>query len=70
VLDETFDNYSATQEYAANVIAESLYSQVDEEGREFPIMEEISDRKKDTSRSLKTTDTWRSKDPTGRDDAD
>jgi hypothetical protein len=37
----------ATQEFSANIIAESLYSQVDEEGRQYIIMEEISEHKKD-----------------------
>ena len=35
--------------YTANVIAECLYSQVDDEGREFVFMEAIIDHKKDGS---------------------
>jgi hypothetical protein len=30
-------------EYSANVIAESLYSQVDDEGRQYLLMDEIID---------------------------
>ena len=33
--------------YAANVIAEHIYEQIDEEGRAIAIMDEIVDRKKD-----------------------
>ena len=33
----------------ANIIAENLLSQVDSEGREFTIMDEISDHRKDTT---------------------
>jgi hypothetical protein len=36
-------------EYAANVIAENLYSQVDSEGRQFLILSEITDHSKDAS---------------------
>jgi len=37
----------ATVSYTANVIAENLYSQVDSEGRQFLMLEEISDHRKD-----------------------
>ncbi len=37
------------EEFAANVIAESIYSQVDDEGNEFLILKEISDHKKDAT---------------------
>jgi hypothetical protein len=37
------------QEFAANVIAEHLYSQVDDEGRRFLIVDEIIDHKMDGS---------------------
>jgi hypothetical protein len=37
----------STATYAANVIAENLYSQVDDEGRHFAILQEITDHKKD-----------------------
>jgi Reverse transcriptase (RNA-dependent DNA polymerase) len=40
-------------EYTANLIAESLYSQVDDEGNEYLIMKEISDHKKDGSATSK-----------------
>ena len=39
----------STATYAANVIAENLYSQVDEEGRHFAILQEITDHKRDGS---------------------
>jgi len=38
-----------TLEYAANVIAENMYSQVDTEGRQYQILESIVDHKKDGS---------------------
>jgi hypothetical protein len=38
-----------SQEFAANVIAESLYSQVDEEGREFALLDEILEHSRDAS---------------------
>jgi hypothetical protein len=38
-----------SQEFAANIIAESLYSQVDDEGREFALLGEILDHTKDSS---------------------
>jgi hypothetical protein len=37
----------ATASYTANVIAENLYSQVDSEGRQFLMLDEISDHRKD-----------------------
>jgi hypothetical protein len=37
------------QEYAANVIAEHLYSQVDDEGRRYLLMDETVDHRKDGS---------------------
>jgi hypothetical protein len=36
-----------TMSYTANVIAESLYSQDDSEGRQFLMLDEISDHRKD-----------------------
>jgi hypothetical protein len=39
----------STQAYMANSIAESLYSQVDEEGRSFRLINEIVDHEKDDS---------------------
>jgi hypothetical protein len=39
-----------TQEkYAANIIAENMYAQVDDEGRQYMIIEEIVDHKKDNT---------------------
>ena len=38
-----------TERYAANVIAENLYSQVDEEGRQFALIKEIIDHATDTT---------------------
>jgi hypothetical protein len=37
----------ATDTFTANIIAENMYSQVDEEGRSYSIMDEIIDHKKD-----------------------
>ena len=39
----------STAEYAANVIAENMFSQVDSEGRQFMLLEEIVDHKSDHS---------------------
>ncbi len=39
----------STATYTANVIAENLYSQVDEEGCHFAILQEITDHKRDGS---------------------
>ena len=36
-----------TEEYYANVIAENLFAQVDSEGRQYVLMKEISDHRKD-----------------------
>jgi Reverse transcriptase (RNA-dependent DNA polymerase) len=48
IYDVEFDD-GQVLEYAANVIAENLYSQVDDEGRRFVILDIISDHKKDAS---------------------
>jgi hypothetical protein len=40
----------STAEYQANIIAENLFSQSDSEGRQFMIMEEISDHTERTAR--------------------
>ncbi|MGH7954663.1 MAG: hypothetical protein ACREOZ_01755, partial [Gloeomargaritales cyanobacterium] len=45
------------EEYAANVIAESLYSQVDNEGNQYLIMREIVDHKKDGT-AIAKVDMW------------
>jgi len=37
------------EEFAANVIAESLYSQIDDEGNQYLIMQEIPNHHKDGS---------------------
>jgi hypothetical protein len=39
----------SVSEYTANTIAENIYSQIDSEGRQFVIMSEIIDHKKDLS---------------------
>ena len=36
----------STEEYAANLIAENMYAQVDDEGRQFNILSELVDHKK------------------------
>jgi hypothetical protein len=38
---------SLTEEYVANVIAKTMYTQVNDEGRQFNIMEEIGNHRKD-----------------------
>ncbi|MGH7974682.1 MAG: reverse transcriptase domain-containing protein, partial [bacterium] len=45
------------QEYAANVVAESLYAQVDDEGNQYMIMQEIIDHKKDGT-AVSKDDMW------------
>ncbi|MGH7954979.1 MAG: hypothetical protein ACREOZ_03375 [Gloeomargaritales cyanobacterium] len=45
------------QEFAANVIAESLYSQVDDEGNQYMIMQEIIDHEKDKT-AVDKDDMW------------
>ena len=39
----------STKEITANIIAESMFSQVDSEGRHFQILREITDHRKDSS---------------------
>jgi hypothetical protein len=41
----------STQSYLANVIAEHLYSQVDAEGNQYAVREEITDHEYDGGRS-------------------
>jgi hypothetical protein len=38
-----------TEEYAANIIAENIYAQVDPEGNQFLLMEERIGHKKDST---------------------
>jgi hypothetical protein len=45
------------QEYSANVIAESIYSQVDNEGQEFLMLDEIVDHRSDDS-AVRTENMW------------
>lgn len=53
-----FDDGS-TQEYFANVIAENLYSQIDEEGRQYLVLKGIVDHKADESAITKEDGTFR-----------
>ena len=39
-------------EYTANIISENIYSQVDQEGRSFSILQEITDHKVDSKVDL------------------
>jgi hypothetical protein len=63
--DPILDNYDyevsfpngSTDCYAANLIAESLYSQVDADGREFIVMKEIVDHV--SKRSDDSTDDYK-----------
>ena len=45
------------EEYYANVIAENLFAQVDTEGRQYMLMKEISDHRKDET-AVATSDGW------------
>ncbi|KAI2501803.1 Reverse transcriptase (RNA-dependent DNA polymerase) [Fragilaria crotonensis] len=51
----------ATDVFTANIIAENLYSQVDEEGNSYSIMSEITDHKRDGAAVTKD-DGWEMKD--------
>jgi hypothetical protein len=42
----------SVDEYTANVIAENIYAQIDDEGRNYSILHEISDHRKDTGVAL------------------
>jgi hypothetical protein len=44
-------------EFHANVIAENLFSQVDSKGRQYILMKEISDHKKDGT-AISKSDGW------------
>jgi hypothetical protein len=46
-----------TDEFHANVIAENLFSQVDSEGRQYILMKEMSDHKKDET-AIAKSDGW------------
>ena len=48
-----------TMDYAANVIAENLFSQVDEEGRKYMLMRDIVDHKSDETAVDKADGTFR-----------
>ncbi len=45
------------EEYAANVIAKNIYSQVDQEGHQFVILKEIIDHHKDQT-AVAIDDKW------------
>ncbi len=45
------------EEYVANVIAENIYSQVDEEGNQFVMLKEIIDHRKDHT-AVAIDDKW------------
>ena len=46
-----------TEEFAANTIAENIYSQVDEEGNQYILLKEITDHRKDGS-AIAIDDKW------------
>jgi hypothetical protein len=48
----------STEQYAANVIADQMYSQVDSEGHSFAIMDEIIDHKKNESLAVSGDDQY------------
>ena len=56
VYDVMFPDGSVSQ-YTANVIAESIHSQVDAEGHRYQILDHISDHRKD-GKALKTSEGW------------
>ena len=56
VYDVMFPD-SSVQQYAANIIAENLYSQVDEDGRRYQLMEAIIGHKK-TDKAVERGDEW------------
>ena len=47
----------STHAYAANVIAETMYSQVDSEGHSLALLKEINDHRKDGS-AVSPDDAW------------
>ena len=63
VYDAMFPD-SSVQQYGANIIAENLYSQVDEEGGEYMLMDEILDHASDDTAVRKGE--WISVDMNGR----
>ena len=46
------------KEFAANVIAECIYSQVDDEGNQYLMLQEIVDHKKDESAAVPMSQMW------------
>ena len=46
-----------TEEFAANTIAENIYSQVDEEGNQFQLLDEVVDHHRDGS-AISSDDKW------------
>lgn len=54
-------NDGVEQSYAANIIAENLYSQVDDEGRHFTMLKEIIDHEADEKAMLREHSHYRSK---------
>jgi len=47
----------SVSEYAANIIAESIHSQIDDEGHRYQILDHISDHKVD-NKAVKHCDAW------------
>ena len=56
VYDVMFEDGTVSQ-YSANIIAESIYSQVDEEGFRYQVLDHISDHRVDKT-ALKTSEAW------------
>ena len=56
-MDDVLFQDGTVSQYSANIIAENIYSQVDEEGRRYQILDHISDHRKDRS-ALKDSEAW------------
>ena len=48
----------STEVLAANIIAEAIFSQVDEEGRDFLLLDEIVDHERDDNEALTNSNCW------------
>ena len=54
VYDVMFPD-GAVKQYAANIIAENMWAQVDDEGHQYMMLDEITDHRKDQSAVTKDT---------------
>lgn len=51
----------STESYSANIIAESMYSMLDSEGRKYALIDEIQEHKKDASATLPSDGMYKGK---------